>query len=237
MIEMLNKLPERIRASLSDTDWRVYAKADDDSVDLMLHGVVGDYTEKLDSRSVAGFLRQHSGKSVNVSINSPGGLVFDGIAIHNALSQHEGPTTATIEALAASASTIVALGADTVRMYDNAKWMVHRAWGVAIGNKDYMEDMADVLAKIDASIVNTYAAKTGASIEALTELMVGKVDGTYMTAAEAKEWGFVDEIIVPKTQSKIAKASTAKTPQEEVRSKLKAKAAVEMRLRLLDIMK
>ena len=229
---------ENYSNSLSDDGFKCAAKADDDGVELLLDGIVGDYWEEMDSRSIAAFLAKHGGKPVHVRMNSPGGLVFDGIAIYSALLAHDGPVTGTIESLAASAMTIVSQACDTLRIAGNGMFMVHRAWGVAIGNRDEMDDMKDVLDKIDANLIATYAARTGLGEKELNKLMKGKSDGTWLTANEALEKGFVDEVLSlqgEESEEHInALKATASEKIAEEKRRITAKA-VQVRLRTLEV--
>lgn len=146
---------------------------------------------------VAQFLRQNKGKPVNVRINSPGGLVFDGIAIHNALKAHDGPVTTIIEAFAASAATLIAIAGNPARIYDNARFMIHNSIGAAFGNKYVQRELFDILDGIDNGLALTYQAKSGKPLGEIKKMMdgTGKEDGTWLDAKEAKSMGFIDEIV------------------------------------------
>jgi len=131
------------------------------------------------------------GTPINLRINSPGGDVFDGRAIATAIAQH-GNVTAWIDGLAASAATYVATAAKTVNMAEGAFFMIHEAWTLAYGNKQDLIDTAALLDKIDQSIVNDYARKTGQTTDQLTAWMQAE---TWFDATEAKANGFVDAIV------------------------------------------
>ena len=131
------------------------------------------------------------GTLINLRINSPGGDVFDGRAIATAIAQH-GNVTAWIDGLAASAATYVATAAKTVNMADGAFFMIHEAWTLAYGNKQDLIDTAALLDKIDQSIINDYARKTGQTTDQLTTWMQAE---TWFDATEAKANGFVDAIV------------------------------------------
>jgi ATP-dependent Clp protease protease subunit len=100
-------------------------------------------------------------KTLNVYINSPGGDVFEGRAIMAALGRFQGQTVAHIDSLCASAATSIALACNEVRMSDGAFFMIHNASGLVWGDKSAMRETADLLEKVEGSIVNDYTTKTG----------------------------------------------------------------------------
>ncbi|MFT4098619.1 MAG: Clp protease ClpP [Rhodoblastus sp.] len=171
---------------------RVSAAAPD-TTEVMVYDEIGFWG--VTAKDFAATLAGISTPNIVLRINSPGGDVFDGIAIHSAIKAHAAKVTARIEGLAASAASFLALAADSVEMDANAFFMIHNAWGLAIGNKADMQDMATVLAKIDGQIAAIYAAKTGKSAAAMAALMDGETDGTWFNADEAKAEGFVDAIV------------------------------------------
>jgi ATP-dependent Clp endopeptidase proteolytic subunit ClpP len=132
-------------------------------------------------------------KSPNISlrINSPGGSVFDGQAIANAIKRHPASVTAYIDGLAASIASVIAIAGDRCVMADNALLMVHNAWAVAAGNAADLRDMAEVLDKVDGSIVAAYVEKSGQDEEAVRAVMA---DETWFTADEAFAFGLIDEV-------------------------------------------
>lgn len=130
-------------------------------------------------------------KNINLSINSPGGSVFDGWAIFNALKASGKTITVDILGIAASMASVIAMAGDKIRMPDNAMMMVHNAISGVYGDAADMRDVADVLDKIDNSIVATYVARTGKTEAEVRDLMAAD---TFMTAAEALELGFATEV-------------------------------------------
>jgi ATP-dependent Clp endopeptidase proteolytic subunit ClpP len=128
---------------------------------------------------------------IDLHINSPGGEVFDGITIYNLLKQHSANITTYIDGLAASIASVIALAGNRVVMAENALWMMHNPWGMAIGNAEDMRAQADVLDKVGSSISLAYQSKSGKSEEEIKSWMDSE---TWMSAAEAQESGFVDEI-------------------------------------------
>lgn len=140
-----------------------------------------------------------SAKTIHIRLNSPGGSVFDGTAIFNAIKQHKSRTVAHIDGLAASISSVIALAADEVRMSENAFFMIHDPWSIVIGNADTMREEAELLDKVKGTIVKTYMDKSGKTADEINEMMSAE---TWLTAEEAKELGFVDEIENAKTGEK-----------------------------------
>jgi ATP-dependent Clp endopeptidase proteolytic subunit ClpP len=125
-----------------------------------------------------------------LKIHSPGGEVFDGNAIFNAL-QRRGNVEVQIEGLAASMATVISLAGMPVKMAENGFYMIHNPWGVAMGDAAELRDQAELLDKIRSNMVGAYAAKSGQDPEQIQEWMDSE---TWFTAAEALSAGFIDEI-------------------------------------------
>lgn len=132
--------------------------------------------------------------TLTVRINSPGGDVFDALAIHNALSRHPARVVAHIDALCASAATLIALAADEVRMADNALFMIHEPWTVSMGNSAELLKQSDLLDTTAENIVGIYARKTGADPAEVRDWMRAE---TWYTAEQALAAGFIDAIDEP----------------------------------------
>lgn len=125
-----------------------------------------------------------------LKIHSPGGEVFDGNAIFNAL-QRRGNVEVQIEGLAASMATVISLAGMPVKMAANGFYMIHNPWGVAMGDAAELRDQAQLLDKIRSNMVGAYASKSGQSAEQIQAWMDSE---TWFTAEEALAAGFVDEI-------------------------------------------
>lgn len=130
-------------------------------------------------------------KTINLRINSPGGNVFDGITIHNALKQHAATVNVQVDGLAASIASIIAMAGDEIRMAQNSFMMIHNAWSYTAGNAVQMRKLADTLDKIDATLISTYQAKTGASESDIKKMMA---DETWLNADDALAKGFCDAV-------------------------------------------
>jgi ATP-dependent Clp protease protease subunit len=136
-------------------------------------------------------LKEVENRDITLKINSPGGDVFDGIAMFNDLIAHNGRIRVEITGLAASAASIVAMAGDEIVMGENAFMMIHNAWSIVIGNRHDLRDFAGTLDKIDGALAKTYATRTGLGIRTVSQMMD---DETWLTAAEAKEKGFADSV-------------------------------------------
>jgi len=125
-------------------------------------------------------------------LNSPGGDVFDGIAILNAFANHPGGVTVRIESLAASIASVLAMGGRKVEAYQNTMMMIHNSWVIAAGNRKELIEIADILEQIDENMVDAYTGKTKLGKRAVRDMMAAE---TWMNAKTMKEKGFVDEIL------------------------------------------
>lgn len=134
---------------------------------------------------------------VTVWINSPGGNVFAAAEIYTMLKDYKGSITVKIDAIAASAASVVAMAGDTVQMSPVAMLMIHDPSTVAMGNTKDMEKAIEVLNEVKESIINAYASKSGLSHARIANLMSNE---TWMNAKKAVELGFADEILFSKKE-------------------------------------
>ena len=134
--------------------------------------------------------------SIDLHINSNGGDVFDGQAIHSLIKNHKGFVTAYIDGLAASIATVIAMGADKVIMPKNAMMMIHNAWTGLYGNANDLRKMADDLDHINDTIVNTYLVKVKDKTDEATirDLMDKE---SWLNAEECLSLGLCDEVSEP----------------------------------------
>ena len=133
-------------------------------------------------------------KQINLHIHSPGGDVFDGIAIYNLLKNHPANKTVTIDGLAASMASVIAMAGTEIIMPENAMMMIHKPWGVQGGDADDMRKYADLLDKVEDTLIPAYAAKTGKSAEELAEMLAAE---TWLNGKECVEHGFADKLAEP----------------------------------------
>jgi ATP-dependent Clp protease protease subunit len=124
---------------------------------------------------------------IALHINSPGGDVFDGLAIYNTLLAHKARKVVYIDGVAASIASVIALAGDEIHIAANATVMIHNPWGFAMGDAAEMRKQADLLDKVAESIIGTYATRTGQSSEQIATWMAAE---TWMGADEAVARGF-----------------------------------------------
>lgn len=135
-------------------------------------------------------------KNINLHINSPGGSVFEGIAIYNMLKQNSAHINVYVDGLAASIASVIAMSGDAIFMPSNSMMMIHNPWTMAVGNANELRKQADDLDQITKSSVQTYLAKAGDKLDedTLKQLMN---DETWLTAQEAVDYGLADEVMEP----------------------------------------
>lgn len=130
-------------------------------------------------------------ETIELHLNSPGGDVFDGIAIMNALKQHQATVEVHVDGLAASIASVIALAGDTIVMHPGAQLMIHDASGLCFGNAADMGKMADDLDHVSATIASLYAGRAGGSVDDWRQAML---DETWYDPAEAVQAGLADKV-------------------------------------------
>lgn len=169
---------------------RLVRNAAGDEVEILIYDEIGWFGIR--AVDVVRELKGITAKKILVRINSPGGDLLEAVAIYNALRTHPAQVTTQIDALAASAASLIALAGAEVRMASNALLMIHDPWGITIGNATEHRKTADMLDKVsDSTLVKAYATKTGAEEDQVRDWMA---EETWFSAEEAKDAGFVDAI-------------------------------------------
>lgn len=164
-----------------------------DAVRLDLMGDIDPFFG-ISAASVVAQLDQVTAPEIRLRINSYGGDVFEGVAIHNALSAHPARIVAEIIGCAASAASWIAMAADEVLIWDGAMMMIHQAWQPVAGNADILGEAMAVLRKIDDSMAGAYARRSGLPDAEIRAMMAAE---TWMTADEAVQKGFADRVLRP----------------------------------------
>jgi ATP-dependent protease ClpP protease subunit len=182
------------RASLREPRrWYEFRNATEDEAELLLFDEVGGWFGVYADEFVEQ-LNAITASRLTVRVNSPGGSVFQGVAIANALRAHPATVTVRVEGLAASIASVIALAGDRLIMAPNSMFMIHDASGGCWGQASDMEKMAEILDKISDNLADAYAAKAGGTRADWRALMLAE---TWYTADEAVEAGLADELMVP----------------------------------------
>lgn len=145
-------------------------------------------------------LQNANHQPVTVEIASNGGDVFAGSEIYSLLKGYDNDVTVNIIGLAASAASVIAMAGDTVKIAPTAQIMIHKAWTDSQGNADDLEHQANVLGTIDQSIASAYEKKTGMNQDKLLQMMSNE---TWLTAKDAVDKGFADEIMFEDEQTPV----------------------------------
>jgi ATP-dependent protease ClpP protease subunit len=175
---------------LNKPEWFSVNNLSSDSPEIFIYDVIGwPYN---DIGDLVRALADMKDKTPLARINSPGGDVWDGMALYHAFAHHPGGVNVRIESLAASIASVIAMGGKKVEAYQSTMMMVHNSWTVAAGNAEDFIETADLLKKIDGNLVDAYAAKTKSGKRELRDMMAAE---TWMTAKDMKEKGFIDNII------------------------------------------
>ena len=137
-------------------------------------------------------LRDVTADRIDLHLNSPGGDVYDGIAIYNALVEHPAQVQATIDGLAASIASVIAQAGDKIVIAENAQMMIHNAWAVVMGDADELRAAAKDLERHNKNIAGIYATRSGrGDVDRWLDLMAAE---TWMSAEEAVKVGLADEV-------------------------------------------
>lgn len=186
---------------------------------ISVYDVIGEDPwsgEGVTARRVAGALRSIGQNAVTVNVNSPGGDMFEGLAIYNLLREHPAEVTVKVMGLAASAASVIAMAGDKIEMGLGSMFMVHNSWGLVMGNQNDMREASETFAEFDAAMADIYAARTGADRADIEAMMNAE---TWLRAERAIEVGFAD--------------ATFEAPayeNDEVAGKMKARARLDATL-------
>lgn len=166
----------------------------DDSAEIYIYGDIGGWDEESpDARRFVQDLANLNASRITARINSMGGSVYDGLAIHNALVRHPAQVTTAIDGIAASIASLIAMAGEERTMASNALLMVHAPWTLALGNSEEFRRMAEVLDKHAEAMTAAYAEATGQPAEDILALLTDGEDH-YYTAEEAQSLGFVHSV-------------------------------------------
>ena len=184
---------ETLPSALDRWDGGIKAAATDDN-SISVFDVIGqDYWgEGITAKRIAGALRAMNGADVTVNINSPGGDMFEGLAIYNLLREYEGHVTVKVLGIAASAASIIAMAGDDIQIGRGAFLMIHNCWVYAMGNRHDFAELAQSLEPFDTAMADIYAARSGLDIDAVQKLMDGE---SYIGGSDAVAKGLADSLL------------------------------------------
>jgi ATP-dependent protease ClpP protease subunit len=172
----------------------VRAVAYDDNVITMFDSIGEDYWSGggVTAKKVTAQLRAIGDRPVEVQINSPGGDMFEGIAIFNVLREHSQDVTVKVMGYAASAASIIAMAGDRIEIGAASFIMIHNCWVMAVGNRIDLAETAEWLAPFDQAMVDLYAARTGQKATDIAKWMDSE---TFMSGSQAVERGFANALL------------------------------------------
>ncbi|MFJ5967893.1 head maturation protease, ClpP-related [Streptomyces sp. NPDC093060] len=188
---------EKLRAQhgIKAQSWYRITNQADDEAEVMLYDEIGGWLGATADEFIAD-LKGVTAPRMRVRVNSPGGSVFEGIAIANALRAHPANVTVQVDGIAASIASVIAMAADRVEMAPNTMMMIHDASGLCMGNAADMEEMAELLDLISDNIADAYAARAGGTRDQWRDLMRNE---TWFLPEDAVKAGLADEATqVPK---------------------------------------
>lgn len=214
--------------------FEIKAKAKDEA-EIWIYDDIGDFMNLGLGLSAKQFVEDLKGlgklNRLTIHLNSPGGSVYDGLAIYNTLRANQARKTVLIEGMAASIASVIAMAGDEIQMAESSLMMIHQAWGVALGNAGDFEAAAEELRKMDTTIRKAYL-RTEKSEDEIQALMEAE---TWMTSDEAVKYGFADKIteelkaaamVFDLSKFKYRKNPAAKTTvgQDDIRQRLARQA-------------
>lgn len=190
---------------MADKFWKFQNSVESNGTELILSGPIASETwwgDEVTPQEFREELKQHTNDKLTVVLNSGGGDVFAGLEIYNALRELDAEVTIRVDGLAASIASIIAMAGDKVIMSPGSLMMIHRPSVFAAGNVDDLDKAKALLLKIEESITPIYTEKTGLSTERIAEMLEAE---TWMSAEEAVELGFANEVV--KTEKTSLKAT------------------------------
>lgn len=187
IFSLVAKLPEQI-----DRSWYRIAKNAKmpDEVDILIYDEISMWG--VNASQFVTDLAAIDAKVINLRVNSPGGIVFDGLAIYQALAAHPATIIAHVDGWAASIASVIIMAADEIRIGEAAQIMIHAPWSYVVGPADDMRKEADILDSLEAAIVDVYTARTGGTRTAIVDWVKAE---TWFKGQAAVDAGFADEVV------------------------------------------
>lgn len=175
-------------------NYDIKALADTRTAEVAIFGDIGEswFEETTTAKSFVKDLAAIDADEITIRINSHGGSVVDGLAIYNAIKRHPAKTISSVEGIAASIASYIAMAADTRRIAANAMFMVHGAWTLAVGNSKKLRETADILDLHSSSMAHGYAAASGKNADEIKAMLTDGEDH-WFSADEAMAAGYFSE--------------------------------------------
>lgn len=182
-------------AALSRYEHDIKAAAEDSEATISIFGAIGEdfFGEGVTAKRISAALRNiGAGRDVVVNINSPGGNVFEAIAIYNLFREHKGEVTMKVLGVAASAASFVAMAGDRIEIAKSGFMMIHNVFVAAIGDKHDMREIADTLETFDKVLVDIYEDRSNLDAKAIEKMMDKE---TWIDGSQAVKDGFADALL------------------------------------------
>lgn len=171
----------------------VRASTEDDATITILDVIGHDFWEEgVTAKRISAALRRIGERPVTVVLNSPGGDMFEGLAIYNILREHKAQITVKVVGIAASAASVIAMAGDDIQISRAGFLMIHNAWVIAGGNRHDMREVADWLEPFDQAMAGVYAARSGLDEAEISAMMDAE---TYLNGQQAIDKGLADQLL------------------------------------------
>jgi len=186
-------IPEAWKQKFAAAARPLEVRAAGEEAEILVYDQIGEgmFSYGVTAKAFVQMLKDIGNKPVNVRLNSPGGDVFEGMAIYNAMKAHSAPVRCTVDGLAASIASIIAMGGTTCTMAENSMMMIHNPSAMTYGEAGDLRKTAELLDKIKDQMVDTYVAKSGMGKRDTATMMD---EESWLTAKECKDKGLCDEI-------------------------------------------
>ncbi|OLU31476.1 peptidase [Pseudomonas sp. PA15(2017)] len=187
----------------------IQAAVESTSDTITIYGVIGEdwYGEGVTLKRIDAALRAIGERDVTVYINSPGGDMFEGIAIYNRLREHSHKVSTKVLGMAASAASVIYLAGEERQVASSAFLMIHNCWTILAGNRHYLRDVADDMQEFDAAMADLYAETSGQTVESMAEMMD---DETFIRGKRAVELGLATGLLAA---DEVTERTTTETQQ------------------------
>jgi ATP-dependent Clp protease protease subunit len=193
------------RMALKPGHVRINADAGETEAEILIYGDIGYgwYDEGITGESITSQIADLDVDTINVRVNSGGGLVFEGLAIYQALARHDAKIVMHVDSIAASIASVIVMAGDEIRISEGANLMIHKPWSGMWGDADAFRKEADVLDQLQAGLINIYEARTGAKRADLEAWVNAE---TWFLGQAAVDAGFADTIVPAKKKKAAASA-------------------------------